>query len=212
MKFFAVVASLAAIVGTQASPIFGFGNLFHHPNASTSASASASAAPSFSANATRSAQFPSYTGRFNLTQVLEQHHVDLSNLRGLNVTQLLGQFGIHLPAGFDLDSLIGELEDKFDHHHNSTKPSGHSSTKPSSTRSFSKPTYTSRFPIKPSKSSSVSLTSATSSVSTFVPSSISSESFSFPSANASDIISLPVISSFASASTSDIISTSSVSE
>ncbi|WWC65331.1 uncharacterized protein I303_107949 [Kwoniella dejecticola CBS 10117] len=187
MRFFAIAAALATIVGTQASPILGLGNLFHHPHNSTSGAISASAGVS----ATRSARFPSSTstsiGHFNLTQVLEEHHVDLSNLRGLNVTRLLGEFGITLPANLNLDSIVEDLENRFGHHHNTTRPSR--------TRSSG----------RPSSTLSASATSSVSTTSTFVPSSISSASLS-----ASDSISLPVISASASASADVSTSTSAI--
>ncbi|WVW80596.1 hypothetical protein I302_102582 [Kwoniella bestiolae CBS 10118] len=131
MYFITFVASLAAIAGTQAAPLFG--SFFHHSSTS----------PSNNATSTTSARFPSYTGgRFNLTEVLEEHNIDLSNLRNLNVTQILGEFGITLPSNIDVEDIIDDLEEKFNStgngngfqsgsffHHNS---SASASAKPSS--------------------------------------------------------------------------------
>ncbi|WRT70857.1 uncharacterized protein IL334_007856 [Kwoniella shivajii] len=203
MLFSTPLALLSALTVTQAAPLLG--SLFH-PNSTTSHSVSPSA--------TYSAHFPAYTGSFNLTEVLEEHHVDISDLKSLNVTQLLAELGITLPSGINLDSIISDLEK------HSTNFTGGSffHTNGSHTSSFvkssssAKPTHTGGFlgglfghhghnhtsSAVSSTSASPSSTFTSSSESSLTPTPSISVSFAIPSASAS--------ASISSASSSDIFS------
>ncbi|WVQ63550.1 uncharacterized protein L199_001703 [Kwoniella botswanensis] len=221
MHFTAFVASLAAISGAQAAPLFG--NLFHHNSTSSGVNATATA----------SAQFSAYTGgQFNLTQILEEHNIDLSDLRDLNVTQLLGEFGITLPSNIDLESIVDDLETKFNStgqgnsfqggsfiHQNSTSNDdkkssggffsglfghhGHHKNKTSSA------VASTRTRTRTSTSASATL----SAVSDFEPSFTSTISFSVPtpSFSASDVESFSIPSASASESDSSVLPSASAS-
>ncbi|WWC92466.1 uncharacterized protein L201_007424 [Kwoniella dendrophila CBS 6074] len=212
-----ILTALAALSGTKAAPFFGLENLFHHRN-TTSTVTRPSTSASLSST-TYSARYPHFTGgnfgssdgRFSLTEVLQEHKIDLSNIRQFNVTRILGELGFKVPSNFNLDNIIKDIENKFDHHHNYSRVSSTRSsiTSTSSSSRRSRPTS----PISRSSSSIVEPSSSSASISIALPSISASVSASASaSASTSDFFSGSEIAASATISSAPSSVSASISE